>query len=226
MKFPLPVTTALVHGLAVQVDLELGDVDEDIEEMADLCDELLNSDISIPIQSLTEPIVDFARAIEVHFKDPFELKIHSEKVIDCLRKAIVRLPDLYQVSFVLVRSLLSRFIFAPSDDDYKEGMTIVDRILTFHGSEDEPSPYRGDALSLAAVFAVSRFDAYGKPEHFEHAIYRCRKLLDGTSLEGPDRALIIKRLSDLEQLRLDGTANTQDAPSIPSETGSFHHSVT
>jgi len=46
MKFPLPVTTALVRALAVQGELELGDMDEDIEEMADLCDELLNSDIS------------------------------------------------------------------------------------------------------------------------------------------------------------------------------------
>ena len=45
MKFPVPVAIALVHALVMQVELEIGDVDEDIEEMAGLCDELLNSDI-------------------------------------------------------------------------------------------------------------------------------------------------------------------------------------
>ena len=61
MEFHPPVATALVHALAVQVELELGDVDQDIEEMADLCDEHLNSDISI--ESLTNPITHFARTI-------------------------------------------------------------------------------------------------------------------------------------------------------------------
>jgi len=82
MKFPVPVAIALVHTLAMQVELEIRDVDEDIEEMAGLCDELLNSDISI--QSLTNPITDFARAIDRHFNDSFEWKICSGKVTDCL----------------------------------------------------------------------------------------------------------------------------------------------
>jgi len=81
MKFPLPVTTALVHILAVQVELELGDMDQNIEEMADLCDELLNSDISI--QFLSNPITDFAGAIRVEFK-VLEWRNHSEKVTGCL----------------------------------------------------------------------------------------------------------------------------------------------
>ena len=88
MKFPFPVSTALIHALAVRVDLELGDVDQDIEEMADLCDELFNSDISI--QSLTHPIAAFARAIHLHFKSHFEWEFRSEKVTGCLRKACSR----------------------------------------------------------------------------------------------------------------------------------------
>jgi len=140
MKFPVPVATYLVHALAIQAELELGDVDQDFEEMADLCDELLNSDMSI--RSLTDPISHFARAI---IKD-LELK-SSEKVTDCLRKAIVRLPGLHQVVIVLAQSLYNRFAVAPSDDDYEEGMEILDRILTFRGSGDEPSPYREVALA-------------------------------------------------------------------------------
>ena len=212
MKFLVPVTTALVHALAVQVDLDVGDVDQDIEEMAGLCDELLNSNISL--QSLTDAIADFARAISVHFKD-VQQKGCSEKVTDCLRKATVRLPSLHQVSIVLTLALYDRFVVAPSDDDYEEAMVTLDRILTFRRSGDGPSPYRKEVLRLAAMFAYARFNAYGKPEHFEHAIYRFRILLDAMSIGDPDRANIIKRLSDLEQLRFDGTPNTQDALSIP-----------
>jgi len=215
MKFPLPVTAALVNALSVQVELELGDVDEDIEEMADLCDELLNSDISI--QSLTNPIADFATAIDLDFNDPFEYKIRSEKVTDCLRKAMVRIPNLHQVSIVLARSLYNRFFVAPSDDDCEEGMEILDRILAFRGTGNSSSPDEEEASGWAAMFANARFNVYGKPEHLEHAIYRYRTLLDGTSIEDPDRAWIIGRLSSLEGLRVGGAANTQDALSIPSE---------
>jgi len=215
MKFPFPVSTALIHALAVQVELELGDVDEDIEEMADLCDELLNSDISI--QSLDHPIAAFARTIGLHFKSHFEWKNCSEKVTDCLRKAIVRLPSLHLLFMALARSLYNRFVVAPSDDYYKEGMVILDTILMFRGCGDAPSPFREEALGWAAVFADARFVAYGKPEHLEHAIYRFRTALDGTSIEGPDHAKVIGRLSSLEGLRLDGTANTQHALSIHSE---------
>jgi hypothetical protein len=49
--------------MGVHAALELGDVDvdQDIEEMADLCNELLNSDLATT--SLIEPIVAFTRAV-------------------------------------------------------------------------------------------------------------------------------------------------------------------
>ena len=213
MRFPVPVTAALVRTLAVQVELELGDVDQDFEEMADLCDELLNSEVSM--QSLTGPIAVFARAINLHFNESFEWKIHPEKVTDCLRKAIVRLPGLHNVSIALARCLFVRFVAAPLDDVYKDGMAILDRILTFRGPGDEPSPYRQAALNLAAMFADTRFTAYGKPEDLEHAIYLLRTLLDGMSIEDPDRAEMIEFLSYLEKLRV---GNTEDAPYIPPES--------
>ena len=213
MKFPIPVTTALVQTLAVQVELELGDVDQDIEEMAGLCDELLSSDISI--RSVTIPITDFAKAISLHFKDNLEWEIRSKKVTDCLRKAILRLPDLHQVSMLLTRSLYDRFVVAPSDDHYKVAMAILDTVLMFRGSGDKPSPYREQALKRAALLADTRFDTYGKPEHLEHAIYRFRAWLDGTAIGDPDRVEIIENLSRLKGWRLDGTANHQDVLSVP-----------
>jgi len=214
VKFPAPVATDLIRALAVQVELELEDVDEDIEEMADLCDELLSSDVSI--QSLTAPIMAFARTVKVHFNDREWFR--SEKITDCLRKAIVRLPGLHQVSMVLVQSLYCHFVITPSDDDYEEGMEILDTITTFRGSGDGPSPCRVDALGWDAVFADAGFNAYGKPEHLEHAIYRYRTLLDEPSVEGLKRAKVIWRLSSLERLRLDGTANPEDELPIPAES--------
>ena len=211
MKFPFPVTTVLVHALAVQVKLELGDVDQDIEEMADLCDELLNSDISI--QSLTDPIADFARVINLNFNKLLEWKSRSEKVIDCLRKAGVRLPDLHEVSIVLARSLYNRFLVAPSDDDYKEGMEILDRI---RGSE-----YGQAALIWAAMFADARFNVSGKPEHLEHAIYHIRTWLDGTSTGFPDRAGFLGRLSYLEGLRVGRAEGALFTPSEPAKAPLF-----
>ena len=213
MKFPLPVTITLAQTLAVQVELDLGDADQDIEEMADLCDELLNSDISIGFVAI--PIADFARAINVHLKDHLEWRIRSEKVRDCLRKAISRTPGLHEVTMLLAQSLCDRFVFAPSDGDYKGAMVILDAVLTFRGSGNEPSSHRVKALGLAALLACSRFDVYGKPEDLEHAIYRYRAWLDGTSIEDPFRAVITKHLSYFEGWRSDGTAKTRGALFAP-----------
>ena len=225
----LPLTTAFVCVLAVQVKLKLEDVDRDIEEMANLCDQLLNSDISI--QLLIGTIEAFARTINLDLQGPVQVgrKNLSEKVTDCLRKAIVRLPDLHHVSIVLARYLNDRFVVSLSNDDYEEGMAILDRIITFCGSGDEPSPYKEEALNLATLLASSRFTAYGKPEHLEHAIYRHRTLLDGTSIEDPYRAIKIRHLSQLEEMRLDDTGNNRDALLVPPESGklpSFRELIT
>ena len=226
MNFPLPVTMALVYVLAVQVKLELGDIYQDIDEMADLCDELLNSDVSI--QSLTCPITVFTRAIHHHLEILSEYKICSEKVTNCLRKTIVRLPNFHEASIVLSRSLYNRFIVTSSDDDYEEAMLTLDRIITFRGSGDEPSQSREGALYLAALLSSSRFEVYGKPEDLEHAIYCHRAMIDGTSIKDPHRAIKIDRLSYFEGLRLDDTANTLNAEFVPPKPGKlllFHELI-
>jgi CHAT domain-containing protein len=216
---PIPITGALVGALAVQAELALGDADQDIEDMADLCNELLDSDISI--KSLTGPIMAFSEAINAHFEVFFGERTPSKKVIRCLRKAITRLPDLHGLSITLAQSLLNRFNKTPSDDDYKDGMAILDQVInTRHGGPGgRPSRYQEMALEFAALFSKVRFDAYGKPEHLEQAIYRIRTALDGISLENPDRPMILANLLYLQGFRFDGsstTANVQDVLSVPS----------
>src|SRR6266851_4960810 len=195
------VTISLVFALALQAELELGDVDENIEEMADLCDELLDSDIST--DSLTGPITVFA-----HTLDPpgqVRAKIPSEKVIGCLRRVIIRLPDLPRVSMVLAKYFFRRFEITVSDDDFNEGMAALDKVINFRDPGDTPSPYQTEALLHSVPFSVVRFAMSGKPEHLEQAIYLIRSLLDGLSLEDPRRDVVINSLSILQEFRFDGT---------------------
>src|SRR6266851_1264551 len=200
--FSFPVTSFLVRVLSLQVECELGDVDQDIEEMADLCDELLDSDIST--DSLTDSIMFFASIVHARGEESLGVKIPLEKVIGCLRRVIIRLPDLPRVSIVLARYLFRRFVITVSNDDYNEGMAVLDRVINFRGPGDTPSQYQTEALWTAVKLSLFRFSMSRKPEHLERAIYLNRTLLDGISLEHPVRDKVIEQHSFLQGLRFDG----------------------
>jgi CHAT domain-containing protein len=196
------IMATLVRTLAVQAELGPGNVDLDIEEMADLCDELLNSDTST--EFLNSPISAFVVTVDDRFEDPIAgSRIPSEKVIACLRRAHIRLPDSFAVSTTLADSLLDRFSRAPSDDDYNEGMAILNEVITLSSAGDKPSPYRERAMHSAARFAYGLFMAHGKPEHREQAIYRFRSLLDEPLSSLEYDPFIRQILSNLHGWRLD-----------------------
>src|SRR6266851_14959 len=79
--FSFPVTTYLVRVLAFQAQLELGDVDQDIEEMAVLCDDLLdelltgNPDIS----TISNPVIDFMKTVDTRGTATLGVRIPSER---------------------------------------------------------------------------------------------------------------------------------------------------
>jgi len=204
--FPSTVPATLVNALAIQVKLDLGevDVDQDIEDMADLCDELLDSGISINL--LTSPIMTFCEAFDfiAYHKGHLEGRLISEKIVRCLRKANIRLPDWHGVSIAFAKCLFNRFNITPSDDDYTQGMVILDKIIGFRGPGDTLSPFRKTALMLAACFTQTQFNVHGKPEHLEEAISCTYAWLDRLSLDDPARPLIIGQLSTLQGLRFDG----------------------
>ena len=197
---PFPVTSVLVYALAIQVEMELGDAVQDIEEMAGLCDELLNNQADVSLASSTEAIITFVETIAAHNEESVNpgAKFLSEKVIECLRKANFCLPDSHGLSIVLAGSLFVRYKKTNSDDDYKEGMAILDEIVNFRGPGDMPSTHREGASVLATNFTLTQFYIDGKPEHLEQAIYRLRNSLDDTSLEGPTRLFFIEVLSMFE----------------------------
>jgi len=222
INVPILVTEALVSALALQVYLDLGGVDQDIEEMADLCSEILSSQTTITIRA--RYIEDFAVAVGGHIQDLFGERVPSEKVLGCLRKAIIRFPDLYEASFALAKSLLVRFNKTPSEADYKEGMAMLDNVINVCGWGDRASLELEMALECAALFAKVHFDAFGKPEHLEEAIYRFRTALDGISVENPERPRIMEILSYLQGLRFGDSsviASVREALFNPSDWANF-----
>ena len=102
---------------------------------------------------------------------------------------------------MLARCLLKHFLVTASDDDYKEGMSILDKVAMFRAPGDSLNPYRSTTLRLTAMFSHAWLRAYRKPEDLEKAICRSRIWLDVMSIEGPERPMTIHDLSLLQGLR-------------------------
>jgi len=207
------VTMSIMRAMATQVGLEPGDAGQDIEEMTDLCDELLNSDV--PGKYLTRPIMSLTNALRSHSR-ALDRQLPSEKLINCLRKAIVQLPDLQFPFLMLAQLYLVRLQMTFLEDDYKEGMAILDKVMNFRDPGGGPSPYHGQASSMAALFGMIHFHVYGKSEYLEQALYRFRTFLDGIrdTPEHPLRPLFTRIYSGLQEWRSYHTgakANIQDA---------------
>ena len=221
---PFTVTETLICALAVQVELQPENVDQNIEEMVSLCEETLNSDIST--DSMIHLIMALVRAVRVHLREPSDGKAPSGKVIGCLRKAISHLPPpyLHEVSLALVRCLLKRFLATALKDDYEEGMAILDEVIMFRPLRDNLGLYQSTSLRMATTFSLARFGMDWKPEDLEKAIYRHRIWLDRMSTDDPDRPMIMESLSHLQGLRFGNFRATAVALSSTFESTIFHPS--
>ncbi|KAI9429151.1 hypothetical protein BJY52DRAFT_1200656, partial [Lactarius psammicola] len=148
------VTTILVHALALQVELEAGNVTQDIDEMAVLCRELLmdasNSDSIGPIASLL--------------------------VIECLRLVRKHKPDLLSAHFALALSLGKRYVMTFVNDDYEEAASIFDEIITSISARDGQGEYVTLFQETVTILAMVRSSARKTPEYTEEAIYRARAI--------------------------------------------------
>ena len=197
----------LARALAFQSRLGLatgsGDVKQDIEEMADLVLELLNSDIW---RISTDTIDWFVRVVILRHRrwGLEEGKEPPAKVISCLRKMKFRLPDWDNLSVALASTLLDRFRVTYLNDDYEEGTAILDEFLTSHAPEDEPTGilYR-HALMAITVFSQLRFNGSWKPEHLQEAIRRCQNLIAGTHPEDPYHLPVAHHLKFLQSVHFE-----------------------
>ena len=183
------IKTFLVQALAVQVELEFVDPTRNIGEMTTLCHELLRSDAEESL--LISAVNAFAGAVYIPYGRVGQPS--PDGAIECLREAVIRLPDLDAVPFLLAVSLSNRADCAHSDDDYKEAMSILDKLIA------DPNKDVEKAMKMAGYLAGARYLRDSKPEHLADAIFRTRTHLNAMSSEHPDRRSVMKDLADLEK---------------------------
>jgi hypothetical protein len=126
------VTESLVETLTKQVELGAGDMMQNIREIAILSRELLTVETSD---------IDTTRLI--HFIWEVVSKIHIgvpeqplDELIECLRAAMKRRPDLLEGHITLAKCLVYRYYMTGVDDDYDEAASILDEIITSGNSQD------------------------------------------------------------------------------------------
>ena len=166
------VTGLLVRALRIQVDMKLGDERQDTEEMAVLCHELLKSDMSTT--DLNGCIMALLGAVHAQSGRLYERQEQSDNVIGCLREANIRQLDCHeQVLLALIWCLFDRFRTTYLNDDYEEGMTILEKVITTP-EDTAKRRLREIALAFVALFARERSEMFGRPEYLEEAIYHTR----------------------------------------------------
>ncbi|KAH9957209.1 CHAT domain-containing protein [Russula dissimulans] len=219
----------LVRALALQVELESGDscngMQDIVEEISTLCFELFTSEVNE--SQLKTAVVGLSKAVAFFMASWNEL---SERVVECLREANRRLPNLHSLSIVLSMSLFTRFYSTKSHDDYKDAIATLDRIIASDSPAEIPGIYMREALDQAATLAMFRSNLDGNPEYLEHAILRYRDYLNKTPFEDPERPAIAQSLATLENTRFeefgirDGQERHFNDPTVD-DPSSFSHLI-
>jgi len=171
------VTTFLVDALAFQVELETGNVMQNIGEMAVLCRELLTLEMSDV--DITHSITLLASAVLSKIR-PEVLDQPLDQLIECLRAARMRKPDLHIIRRALVLSLNARYIWTFLNSDYEEAASIVDEFTTSSSPGDSQSKFVAEAQCFITSLARVRSDAHGAPEFLEETLYRTHAFLSSS----------------------------------------------
>jgi CHAT domain-containing protein len=190
--------TYLVVALSLKVELEIGDATEDIQEMAFLCRELLDPDMSKDYPM--EAIMPFSGAVITEFEKR-NAKEPSQEVIEVLRSVTIAQPDLIFFSFALARCLCTRFQISFAIDDYEEVMPILDRIIASHSPGDGLSAMEDSAIEMIMSLVLARTNTYPNPEDLENSIYRLRDLLSIPFLGNSHRSTVTYLLGSYEKQR-------------------------
>ncbi|KAH9059487.1 CHAT domain-containing protein [Lactarius vividus] len=173
------VTTSLIQALGIQVMSEAGDGTQDVNEMVDLCRELLGLNISADF--LVAAFWSLGGAATTGFSGV--RSVHSlDKAIECLRDAArLRTPGSHQILYALAHTLFTRFIETHSNDDYEEATVQLERILDPNQLGDCPDSVRNLALYLISALVFVRSTIFENPEYSEVTISRLRTLLSSFS---------------------------------------------
>ncbi|KAI9454293.1 hypothetical protein BJY52DRAFT_1225163 [Lactarius psammicola] len=162
------VTTTLVHALALQVELEAGNVMQSIDEMAILCRELL---MDASDSDTIGPITLFAEVVASKIS-PFAPDPPSNQVIEFLRLVRKYKPDLRNARYALAWSLSCRYFITCVNDDYEEAVSIFDEIIASSSLEDDQDELMATIQGAVTALAKVRSALHGNPEYSEEAMYR------------------------------------------------------
>jgi hypothetical protein len=180
-----PITALLVWALARQVDLEAGNVMENIGEMAVLCHELITLDTSSDTTSASFECLFTTLVHKIHLPFPDQ---PLEQIIECLRAGRAHQLCTCEARIGLAIGLFIRYCKTSVNDDYEEAASILDEFVTSSPPEDT---YVALARHLVTVLALLRSTSHCTPEYSEEAMYRVRALSDSSSVEEP--TLVVDR---------------------------------
>src|SRR6266702_7010687 len=131
----------LVDALALQVELEAGNVMQNVEEMAVLCRELLTLDMSVvDITRTSRAISPFVGAVLSKIR-PGVPDQPLDQVIECLRAARKHTPDLREARFALGNSLSCRYCLTFVNNDYEEAASVLDEIIASSSPADSQDEF-------------------------------------------------------------------------------------
>ena len=166
------VTALLVEALALQVELEAGNVMQNIRELAVLSRELLT--LETPRIDTTRTILLTCRVVWSRIR-PLDPDQPLDEVIEFLRVASKHRPDLLQCRIAFAKFLSCRYIMTCVNDDYDEVVSVLDAITdpSAGNTQDKSVAWaRCYAIRLVTNLTMLRSAAYPTPESLEEAIYR------------------------------------------------------
>jgi hypothetical protein len=210
------VTEFPAHTLALQVALEAGNVIENIRKMAVLSRELLALDTSDidTTRRLFSLLYGVLRSNKCHRVTGPPL----DELIECLRVAMKRRPDLPAVRVVFAMSLVDRYRMTHVDDDYEEAISILDEMATSGNSQDASvAELQGFATAIASALATIRSDYHWSPEYLEEAMYRTRAFLSSSSYTEffSSKLVLNPEVSGNHRFRYFGSIEGVEEPSGP-----------
>ncbi|KAI9436258.1 CHAT domain-containing protein [Lactarius indigo] len=209
------LTSRLLQALAENSVLGSGNTIQEMEEMAALIPEVLDSGVSTP-ESL-DAITAVADAVtESEMFRRRHTQQFAERVVQMLREATILKPDSHDVSYALASCLADRFQATQEINDYEEAIAIADKIIATHSPRDSLTLTQRNAIGLIQVLVVSRSNSYSGPEYLEDAIHRFRTLLYLPSLPDQDRTDLVDVLDNFERQRFSYfgvTGNSGESPS-------------
>ena len=201
-SFSIPrslVTTSLVQGLEIQVEVGKGDGTQNIKEMVVLCRELLTSDFSASFPSAAFRSLNRATDVEFNRGLPIEL---LDEVVECLRDAVKACPpNSYRVFIALVEQLRTRFTTTHSLGDYEEAMALLENILDPNRPGGCPDSIRDLASTITLSLTCARCTYFNNPEYSEVAISLLRAKLSSPSNDEVNRFQFSELLSILVKKR-------------------------